>query len=78
MFSVKEFPGVCSTFVLIVCVVFFILSIFAITLHSHPPVTHVLMIEANQPIKYVTDSNYLSIALDSSNIANGFRNVDIR
>ncbi|GJQ65491.1 hypothetical protein Trydic_g7595 [Trypoxylus dichotomus] len=55
-----------------------LLSIVAIFLHSTPKPVHILLVQTNAPINYITNRKFLSVALDSSMIADGFSKFDMK
>lgn len=55
-----------------------VLSILPISLQPFYGAIHVLFIRNTAPPEYVTDKRFLSLALDSAIIADGFNGFDMR
>lgn len=72
--SVAQCSSVLSSCMVTVCCVLFVISLLAIAFQPNPTQVHVVLIETDKLPVYVTDERFLSIGLDSSLIADGFRN----
>ncbi|KAI7815516.1 heparanase-like [Rhyzopertha dominica] len=73
----KKCQSCCTTIVLIVCIVLLVLSILAVAFRPVQRIISVVLVDTESGPLYVTDNKYLSLAIDSSVIADGFRNFDM-
>lgn len=77
IFIVTKCKNYCSTFAVVVCVVLLILSVLAVAFRPLQRVISVVLIDSQSPVQHVTNERYLSVAIDSSVIADGFHNINI-
>lgn len=59
------------------CIVLLVLSILAVAFRPVQRIISVVLVDTESGPLYVTDNKYLSLAIDSSVIADGFRNFDM-
>ncbi|KRT78377.1 hypothetical protein AMK59_6605 [Oryctes borbonicus] len=62
----------------VMVVIGILLSIATVSLRPIPKPVHILLIQPNPSIVYATNTKFLSVALDSSMIADGFSKFDMR
>lgn len=67
-----------STLVALLFLGFLLVSVITVSLHPTIKPVHIVLVKTNAPTKHVTNTRFLSIALDSSIIADGFSKFDMK
>ncbi|KAI4463073.1 heparanase [Holotrichia oblita] len=67
-----------STTVALLFLGFLLVSVITVSLHPPVKPVHIVLVQTNAPANHVTSTRFLSIALDSSIIADGFSRFDMR
>lgn len=67
--------SLCAAFI---CMILLILSLLAITFHSNAIEVNIVFIDTDQEAVAVNGDEFLSIGLDSSLIADDFKNFNLR
>ncbi|GJQ65492.1 hypothetical protein Trydic_g7596 [Trypoxylus dichotomus] len=67
-----------SSIVVLILIAFIIISVIPISLYPLFGGIHILLIQKSSPPAYITSSKFLSVALDSSLIVDGFTNFNMK